>query len=161
MIRIIACNYGKYGGLTGRSILCPVEVDLKILIVFQILNLFMYLTWSEAKSLKQRGFKRKYFMLSALKSLAAASAVATALASITTTASAASKEKCFGISLADRNDCSAGPGTTCAGSSLVDYQGNAWTLVEEGTCTEIELPAMADGTPRKGSLDVLERDLPG
>jgi uncharacterized membrane protein len=99
-------------------------------------------------------------MSSVLKSLAVASAVAAALASVATTASAASKEKCFGVSEAGRNDCAAGPGTTCAGTSVVDYQGNAWSLVEVGTCAEFELPAMADGTPRHGSLDVLERDLP-
>ncbi len=99
-------------------------------------------------------------MSSALKYLAVASAVAAALASTSTTASAASKEKCFGVSPAGRNDCAAGPGTTCAGSSVVDYQGNAWSLVEAGTCIEIELPVMADGTPRKGSIEALERDLP-
>ena len=54
----------------------------------------------------------------------------------------------------------AGPGTTCAGSSTVDYQGNAWTLVDEGTCMSIELPAMDDGAMSKGSLEALERDLP-
>lgn len=48
------------------------------------------------------------------------------------------KEKCFGISLAGKNDCAAGPGTTCAGSSKVDYQGNAWTLVPTGTCLKTE-----------------------
>jgi uncharacterized membrane protein len=42
----------------------------------------------------------------------------------------------------------------------VDYQGNAWTLVDAGTCMDIELPAMADGEMRKGSLEALERDLP-
>ncbi len=95
------------------------------------------------------------------KSLAVASAVAAALTAATTMPAAAqSKEKCYGISLAGKNDCAAGPGTTCAGSSVVDYQGNAWTLVDAGTCLEIELPAMADGTARKGSLDPLERDLP-
>lgn len=70
------------------------------------------------------------------------------------------KEKCFGVSLAGENDCAAGPGTTCAGSSTVDYQGNAWTLVDAGTCADIELPAMADGTARMGSLEAIERDLP-
>lgn len=78
----------------------------------------------------------------------------------TTAAHAQGMEKCFGISLAGENDCAAGPGTTCAGTSTVDYQGNAWTLVPAGTCTEIELPAMADGTPRMGSLDELDRDVP-
>ena len=50
------------------------------------------------------------------------------------------KEKCYGVSKAGENDCAAGPGTTCAGSSKVDYQGNAWKLVPAGTCTSIETP---------------------
>ena len=77
-----------------------------------------------------------------------------------TTAEAQAKEKCYGISLAGENDCAAGEGTTCAGTSTVDYQGNAWTLVDKGTCTELDLPALADGTARKGSLEPLSRDLP-
>ncbi|MEO0991569.1 MAG: DUF2282 domain-containing protein [Pseudomonadota bacterium] len=99
-------------------------------------------------------------MSTTVKTLAVAGAVAAALTGATTSAQAQAKEKCFGISLAGENDCAAGPGTTCAGTSTVDYQGNAWTLVDAGTCTEIELPAMADGTPRAGSLDELSRDLP-
>lgn len=95
-----------------------------------------------------------------VKSAAVAGAVAAALVAHTSTATAQAKEKCFGISLAGANDCAAGPGTTCAGSSTVDYQGNAWTFVDAGTCTEIELPAMADGTKRMGSLEELTRDLP-
>jgi uncharacterized membrane protein len=50
------------------------------------------------------------------------------------------QEKCYGVALAGENDCAAGPGTTCAGTSSVDYQGNAWTLVPAGTCLEIETP---------------------
>ena len=99
-------------------------------------------------------------MSNAVKTLAIASAVAAALAAQTTTASAQSKEKCYGVSLAGQNDCAAGPGTTCAGTSVVDYQGNAWTLVNAGSCISLDLPAMADGATRKGSLDVLARDLP-
>jgi len=99
-------------------------------------------------------------MSNAVKTLAVASAVAAALAAQTTAASAQSKEKCYGVSLAGQNDCAAGPGTTCAGTSVVDYQGNAWTLVDAGSCENLDLPAMADGTARKGSLEVLERDLP-
>ena len=95
------------------------------------------------------------------KTLAAAGAVAAALsATMTAPAHAQAKEKCFGVSLAGKNDCAAGPGTTCAGTSSVDYQGNAWTLVDAGTCAEIELPEMADGSARMGSLEALERDLP-
>lgn len=69
-------------------------------------------------------------------------------------------EKCFGVSLAGQNDCAAGPGTTCAGTSKVDYQGNAWKMVPAGTCTTMELPAAADGTARAGSLEALTRDIP-
>lgn len=99
-------------------------------------------------------------MSNTTKALAVAGAVAAALAATTTTVSAQAKEKCYGVSLAGKNDCAAGPGTTCAGTSTVDYQGNAWTLVDSGTCTDMELPKMADGTARHGSLEPLERDLP-
>ncbi|MFY9317648.1 MAG: DUF2282 domain-containing protein [Burkholderiales bacterium] len=50
------------------------------------------------------------------------------------------KEKCYGISMAGKNDCAAGPGTTCAGTSKVDYQGNAWKFVAKGTCTTVKTP---------------------
>lgn len=100
-------------------------------------------------------------MSNTTKSLVVASAVAAALsAAVTTPAAAQSKEKCYGVSLAGQNDCAAGPGTTCAGTSVTDYQGNAWTLVDAGSCEGMELPAMADGTDRKGSLKALDRDLP-
>ncbi|MEL7212900.1 MAG: DUF2282 domain-containing protein [Pseudomonadota bacterium] len=100
-------------------------------------------------------------MSNTAKTLAVAGAVAAALTvQMTTPVQAQAKEKCFGVSLAGKNDCAAGPGTSCAGTSTVDYQGNAWTLVEAGTCADIELPAMADGTARMGSLEALERDLP-
>ncbi|MGH6611234.1 MAG: BufA1 family periplasmic bufferin-type metallophore [Burkholderiaceae bacterium] len=48
------------------------------------------------------------------------------------------KERCYGISEAAKNDCAAGPGTTCAGTSKTDYQGNAWKYVAKGTCTTIK-----------------------
>ena len=99
-------------------------------------------------------------MSNKLKTVALLGAVATAVTLSAQTVQAQTKEKCFGVALAGQNDCAAGPGTTCAGTSVNDYQGNAWTLVDAGTCTEIELPAMADGTAREGSLDALDRDLP-
>lgn len=49
-------------------------------------------------------------------------------------------EKCYGVSLAGHNDCAAGPGTSCAASAKADYQGDAWILVEKGTCTKIKTP---------------------
>lgn len=48
------------------------------------------------------------------------------------------KEKCFGIALAGKNDCAAGPGTTCAGTSKTDHQANSWKFVPAGTCTTTE-----------------------
>ena len=53
---------------------------------------------------------------------------------------AAHKEKCFGVALKGQNDCAAGPGTTCQGTSTVDFQGNAWKFVQGGTCSSIQLP---------------------
>ncbi|GAA6206999.1 DUF2282 domain-containing protein [Cognatishimia sp. WU-CL00825] len=100
-------------------------------------------------------------MSKTVKTLAVAASVAAAVTAATThSASAMGKEKCYGVSLAGKNDCAAGPGTTCAGTSKVDYQGNAWTLVDSGTCATLELPAMADGSARMGSLEALDRDLP-
>lgn len=100
-------------------------------------------------------------MSNTMKTLAIAGAMTAALGAHATTAMAeGAKEKCYGVSLAGQNDCKAGAGTTCAGSSTVDYQGNAWTLVDKGTCAEIDLPDMADGTARQGSLEELNRDLP-
>ena len=60
------------------------------------------------------------------------------------------KEKCYGVSMAGKNDCAAGPGTTCAGTSKRDYQGNAWKLVAKGTCTSIKTPK------GKGSLSPMK-----
>lgn len=51
------------------------------------------------------------------------------------------KDKCYGISLAGKNDCAAGAGTTCAGTSKRNYQGNAWKYVAKGTCEKIKTPA--------------------
>jgi uncharacterized membrane protein len=84
-----------------------------------------------------------------------AAALAGALATLSHPAPAQELEKCYGVALKGQNDCQAGAGTTCAGTSSVDYQGNAWKLVPKGTCTTMELP---EG--RKGSLTALERDVP-
>lgn len=95
--------------------------------------------------------------IATVSGLAIAGAFAASLTTLATpsTAVAAEQEKCFGVALKGQNDCAAGAGTTCAGTSTVDYQGNAWKLVPKGTCTALELP---DG--RKGSLTALERDIP-
>lgn len=56
------------------------------------------------------------------------------------------KEKCYGIAKAGKNDCAAGPGTSCAGTSVIDYQGNAWTYVDKGSCTETARPDGSTGS---------------
>jgi uncharacterized membrane protein len=74
-------------------------------------------------------------------SLAAALALSlTALSASAADAPKPATEKCYGVSKAGHNDCAAGAGTSCAGTATVDYQGDAWTLVEKGTCTKIKTP---------------------
>lgn len=83
-----------------------------------------------------------------------AGAVAAAVTSISTVTPAfAASEKCYGVALAGKNNCKAGANTTCAGTSKVDYQGNAWKSVDKGTCTTMKLPG-----DRMGSLTEVMRD---
>jgi uncharacterized membrane protein len=78
-------------------------------------------------------------------------AIVGAAAALVSSAAAAGPVKCFGISLAGKNDCAAGAGTTCAGTSKRNYQGNAWKYVARGTCEKIKTPT---GT---GSLKPIAR----
>lgn len=75
-------------------------------------------------------------MILKLASAAAALSVA-ATAAATPHGVKADKEKCYGIALKAKNDCASGPGTSCAGSSTVDYQGSAWKNVAKGTCVKM------------------------
>ena len=60
------------------------------------------------------------------------------------------KEKCYGVSMAGKNDCAAGAGTSCAGTSKVDYQASAWKYVAKGACTTMKTPTgMGMLTPAK------------
>ena len=77
----------------------------------------------------------------------AAVAIAALTAAGATPASAAdaatakpAMEKCFGVAKAGKTDCKAGAGTSCAGTSTRDFQGNAWKLVKAGTCLTIKTP---------------------
>jgi uncharacterized membrane protein len=82
-------------------------------------------------------------MRSTHATLAATLAIAVAGTALTTSASAQTKpamEKCYGVARAGKNDCKAGAGTSCAGTSKANYQGNAWKLVKAGTCTSIKTP---------------------
>lgn len=60
------------------------------------------------------------------------------------------KDKCYGISKAGKNDCAAGAGTSCAGTAKRDYAGNAWKYVAKGTCTGIKTPQGAGSLTPKG-----------
>lgn len=87
---------------------------------------------------------------------ALAGALAAAIAAVSVPATSAEtptadKEKCFGVALAAQNDCAAGPGTTCAGTNKVDYNGQAWKLVPTGTCVTMQTPF------GPGSLEPIER----
>src|SRR5438034_627665 len=103
--------------MTGRDFRCPLPVIA-----------------SEAK--QSRGHEKKASFIHAGRPNADGDA-----------AVAAKKEKCFGVALKGQNDCAAGPGTTCQGTSTVDFQGSAWKFVQGGTCTSIDLP-----NGKKGSL---------
>lgn len=73
--------------------------------------------------------------------VAGAMAAALTLVALPATAQTPAKEKCFGVSLKGQNDCAAGAGTTCAGTSKTDYQGNAWKYVPAGTCVSMKTPS--------------------
>ena len=71
---------------------------------------------------------------------AALAALSAAAASAAPVKPQPNSEKCYGISLAGKNDCAAGPGTSCAGTSRRAYQANAWKYVAKGTCAKIKTP---------------------
>lgn len=89
--------------------------------------------------------------ISRLAGLAATAGLAAALSTAPAAAQKPAMEKCYGIAKAGKNDCAAGPGTSCAGTSTRDYQGNAWKLVPKGTCEKTETPK------GKGSLTPVQR----
>lgn len=81
-------------------------------------------------------------------------ALATALGTALTAAPmafGAEMEKCYGVALKGQNDCAAGEGTSCAGTSTIDYQGNSWKLVPKGSCVSMDTPL------GKGSLEPIKR----
>lgn len=73
----------------------------------------------------------------AAATLAMALGTALALAPSVAAAQSADKEKCYGVAMKGKNDCAAGPGTTCAGTSKVDHQANAWSYVPKGSCEKM------------------------
>jgi len=93
-------------------------------------------------------------MTSNIRNIAPAFALAAALGAVLSVSAApaqagandaAAQEKCFGVALAGKNDCAAGPGTSCAGTAKSDYQSNAWKFVPAGTCTKTPSKTSATG----------------
>ena len=78
-------------------------------------------------------------------SLALALSAALAVAATPISAQAVEKDNCFGVALKGKNDCKAGAGTSCAGTSKIDYQGDAWSLVPKGTCEQTVSPTSPSG----------------
>src|ERR1700751_1172357 len=103
-----------------------------------------------AQQAMQPSKRRNRMSKNIVSSLILAGALTTALATVAAAAPltkaeedaamAAHKEKCFGVAFKGQNDCAAGPGTTCQGTSTVDFQSNAWKFVQGGTCSSIQLP---------------------
>ena len=91
--------------------------------------------------------RTRLVLLGSLTAMLAGAATMAAATDMDKKADTSGMEKCYGVALAGKNDCKAGAGTTCAGTSKVDYQGNAWKYVARGTCEKMKNP---DGT--MGSL---------
>jgi len=79
----------------------------------------------------------------AITAAALAASLAGALATIAKAGPAPAQpgaDKCYGVSLAGKNDCAAGAGTTCAGTSTVDYDATHWKYVTKGSCESMTTP---------------------
>ncbi len=85
--------------------------------------------------------------------LAAALAALAGTTALSTIASAddATKEKCFGVAAAGKNDCASTGNNSCAGTSKADFDKGAWKFVPAGTCQKVEV-TLPDGSKRAGSL---------
>jgi uncharacterized membrane protein len=110
----------------------------------------------------QKGFirnLRKNIMTYSKTNIALAGAVVAALgiaAQLSPAAAATqTKEKCYGVALAGKNDCASKGNNSCAGTSKVDYDGAAWKLVPTGTCESTKVK-LKDGTERMGSLSPIK-----
>ena len=80
------------------------------------------------------------------------------IAAVVASAASAQEERCYGVAPAGENDGI--DGREVAGTSTIDFQGNAWVSVPAGTCLTMPLPVQPDGTPRRGALEPLDRDPP-
>jgi len=102
-----------------------------------------------AASVFQPVFKLEILMTQAshkFPAVALALALGAVFTALPAAAQSADKEKCYGVALKGKNDCKAGAGTTCSGTSKVDFQGNAWTLVPKGTCEKTASKTSSTGS---------------
>lgn len=88
-------------------------------------------------------------MTAASLAFALGAALAVAVTPVAAQDKVVEKEKCYGVAMKGKNDCKAGAGTSCAGTSKMDHQGNAWTYLPKGTCEKTASPTSASG---KGQL---------
>jgi uncharacterized membrane protein len=94
---------------------------------------------TDVRQLNNTGDSKMKFAATTLATLAL-TALSSGVALAQDAAAKPEMEKCYGVALAGKNDCKAGAGTSCAGTSKTDYQGNAWKLVPKGTCTTMKTP---------------------
>jgi uncharacterized membrane protein len=99
----------------------------------------------QSRTIQARTMQARAIQTTTAAALALALGSALTLANTAMADAGAQKEKCYGVALKGKNDCAAGPGTTCAGTSKVDFQGNAWKYVPAGTCEKTASPTSPTG----------------
>ncbi|MBX3453715.1 DUF2282 domain-containing protein [Ferrovibrio sp.] len=87
----------------------------------------------------------------ALAALATAVGAAIAISSPASAQQSADKERCYGISMAGKNDCASTGNNSCAGTAKMDFDKGAWKYVAKGTCTSMQVK-LKDGSSRMGAL---------
>lgn len=80
--------------------------------------------------------KRTFSTPAMLIGSAMALAISTAVISVPATAQQAAPEKCYGVAAAGKNDCQTAT-SSCAGTSKVDRQPDAFLMVPSGTCSKL------------------------
>lgn len=120
-----------------RTAICRANIPTIISVTFRPPSRTTLVTAIGQNVTEEVPMSKSRLSLSALSLAAALTAGGGGMALAQGTTDEAKSEKCFGVALKGQNDCAAGPGTTCAGTSVVNYQGNAWKLVPAGTCVKI------------------------
>lgn len=86
------------------------------------------------------------FRMNARSAITAATLACSLAAALATSANAGpaaaqpGADKCYGVAMAGKNDCAAGAGTSCAGTSTIDYDPGHWKYVAKGSCEGMTTP---------------------